>query len=100
MTTIPHEPSGVVERNQRWSARLLVPGCGRRWPSSSCGWRCCSTRSTAGPGGNQRDTRRHGNPHDRPVGGPMVAPFAFFAAWVVARHGFRHKRKDRAARPT
>ncbi len=94
MTTIPHEPSGVVEKNERWSARLLVP---EMWTSLAIIviWLAVLLDAIFGPdivaiSGTPGGTETH----TTVPSAVLVAPFAFFATWVVARHGYRHERKD------
>ena len=94
MTTIPHEPSGVVQEKQRWSSRLLVP---EMWASLAIvvmwlavlfdaifGPDIVATSGT--PGGTTSSTTL--------PSAVVVALFAFLGTWVVARHGFGHERTE------
>ena len=94
MTTIPHEPAGVVEETQPWSARLLVP---EMWASLAIivMWLAVLFDAIFGPdivaiSGTPGGTETH----TTVPSAVLVALFAFLATWVVARHGFRHDRKD------
>ena len=94
MTTIPHEPAVIVDETQPWSARIFVP---EMWASLAIivMWLAVLLDAIFGPdivaisgtpGGTQT--------HTTVPSAVLVAPFAFFATWVVARHGYRHERKD------
>ncbi len=94
MTTIPSEPVGVVDETRSWSTRILAP---EMWASLAIivMWLAVLFDAIFGPdlvaisgtpGGTETETTV--------PSAVLVAPFAFFATWVVARHGFRHERKD------
>jgi hypothetical protein len=92
MTTLSHEPSGVVQEPQGWSARLLVK---EMWASIaivamwiavavSAAWGADFVASSSG--GSDRTTI--------PVG-IAVALFASIGTWAVAKYGFGDRRNDR-----
>jgi hypothetical protein len=94
MTTIRHEPVGVVQEKQGWSVRLLVP---EMWACLAIvvmwlavlfdaifGPDIVSTDETAGVVGSSTTV----------PSAVVVALFAFLGTWVVAKHGFGHDRKE------
>ncbi len=91
MTTISHEPPGVVGDQARWSLQLLVP---EMWAALAIIviWLSVLFDAVFGP-----DIVSTGVAGDHTVvpSAVAVAPLAFLATWVVARHGFR-----RGARPS
>ena len=89
MTTISHEPSGVVQKKQRWSLQLLVP---EMWASLAIIVIWLSVLFDAVFGPDIVNTSAGGDSSTVPSA-VAVALFAFLATWVVARYGFRHERK-------
>jgi len=89
MTTIPHEPSAVAPV-KRESLRLLVPEV---WASLAIGVIWLAVMFTAIWGGNIVTVSAGGGSSSVPSA-IVVAFFAFFATWVVARHGFRRNREN------
>ena len=94
MTTIPHEPAVIVDETQPWSARIFVP---EMWASLAIivMWLAVLFDAIFGPdivaiSGTPGGTETH----TTVPSAVLVALFAFLATWVVARHGFRHERKD------
>jgi len=89
MTTIPHEPSRVVE-SRPWSLRLLVP---EMYASLAIivMWLAVLFDAVFGP-----DIVNHsaGGDFSSVPSAVAVALFAFLATWVVAWFGFRRDRKD------
>ena len=87
MATISHEPSRAGEDRQ-WP-ELLVS---ELWPSLAIAviWLSVLLDSVYGP-----DIVTRGVAGDSAVipSAVAVAPFAFFATWVVARYGFGRERK-------
>jgi hypothetical protein len=88
MATISHEPSRPVERKRRWS-ELLVS---EMWTSLAIAviWLAVLFDSVFGP-----DIVARGVAGDTATvpSAVAVAPFAFFATWVVAKYGFGSDRK-------
>jgi hypothetical protein len=94
MTTIRHEPAGVVQEKQGWSARLLVP---EMWASLAIVvmWLAVLFDAIFGPDIVTSDTAAGVVTSSTTVpSAVVVALFAFLGTWVVARHGFGHDRKE------
>ena len=89
MTTIPHEPSRVVESRPR-SLRLLVS---EMWASLAIivMWLAVLFDAIFGP-----DIVNHsaGGDSSTVPSAVAVALLAFLATWAVAWFGFRHHRSD------
>ena len=89
MTTIPHEPSRVVDETRRLSSRFLVP---EMWASVTIivMWLAVLFDAIYGP-----DIVSHGAGGDSATvpSAVVVALFAFLGTWVVAKYGFRHDEK-------
>ena len=92
MSTISHEPSGVVEEKKRWSLQLLVP---EMWATLAIVVMWLAVLFSAVFGPNIVNTSAGGDTSSVPSA-IVVALFAFLATWVVARYGFRHERKSEA----
>jgi hypothetical protein len=90
MSTIPHEPSGVVQQKNRWSLQLLVP---EMWAALAIVVMWLAVLFSAVFGPNIVNTSAGGDTSSVPSA-VVVALFAFLATWVVARYGFRHERKE------
>jgi hypothetical protein len=90
MTTIPHERTVVAEEKNAWS-RLLVP---EMWASLAIivMWLAVLFDAIFGP--DIVATSGTAGNHTVVPSAVVVAPFAFLATWVVARHGFGHERKE------
>lgn len=88
MSTISHGPSRVVEE-PRWTLQLLVP---EMWTSLAIVviWLAVLFDAVYGP--NIENTSAGGDHSSVPSAVP-IALFAFFATWVLARHGFGSRRK-------
>jgi hypothetical protein len=86
MTTIPHEPSRVVDEMPRTSFGFLVP---EMWASLTIivMWLSVLFDAVYGP-----DIVSHGVAGDSTIvpSAVVVALFAFLGTWVVAKYGFRH----------
>jgi len=86
MTTIPHEPSRVVDETPRTSFRFIVP---EMWASLTIivMWLSVLFDAVYGP-----DIVSHGVAGDSTTvpSAVVVALFAFLGTWVVAKYGFRH----------
>jgi hypothetical protein len=91
MTTIPHERSVVAEEKQAWWSRLLVP---EMWASLAIIviWLAVLFDAIFGP--DIVATSGTAATHTVVPSAVVVAPFAFFATWVVAKHGFAHERNE------
>ena len=85
MSTIPHEPSGVVQQKNRWSLQLLVP---EMWAALAIVVMWLAVLFSAVFGPNIVNTSAGGDTSSVPSA-VVVALFAFLATWVVARYGFR-----------
>jgi multisubunit Na+/H+ antiporter MnhF subunit len=85
MTTIPHEPARVVPEKRNWSMQLLVP---EMWASLAIAVMWLSVLFTAIYGSNITTATVGGTSSSVPSA-IIVAFFAFFGTWVVARYGFR-----------
>jgi hypothetical protein len=93
MTTIPHEPHGVVHESESRSARLVVR---ELWVSLAIVviWLAVLFDAIYGPnivsitgsGGSGTQTTL--------PSAVVVSFFAFLATWAVARHGFDQGRKE------
>jgi hypothetical protein len=90
MTTIPHEPSAVVQEKQTWSLQLLVA---EMWASVAISvmWLAVLFDAVFGP---DIVTSSAGGDHSTVPSAVALALFAFLGTWVVARYGFRRERKD------
>jgi hypothetical protein len=90
MTTISHEPSGVAEEKRRWSLQPLVP---EMWASLAIVvmWLSVLFDAVFGP-----DIVTNGVAGDSSTvpSAVALALFAFLGTWVVAKHGFGHKRNE------
>ncbi len=85
MTTIPHESVRVAPEKQRWAVRLLVA---EMWASLAIAVMWLSVLFTAIYGRDIVTVSAGGNNSTVPTV-VVVAFFAFFGTWVVARYGFR-----------
>jgi hypothetical protein len=85
MTTIPHEPTRVGPEKLSWSMRFLVP---EMWASLAIAVMWLSVLFTAIYGSNIATSTVGGTSSSVPSA-IVVAFFAFFGTWVVARYGFR-----------
>ena len=90
MSTVSHEPSGVVEEKKGWSLQLLVP---EMWATLAIVVMWLAVLFSAVFGPNIVNTSAGGDTSSVPSA-IVVALFAFLATWVVARYGFRHERKE------
>ena len=90
MTTIPHEPTRVATEKRERSMQLLVPEI---WASLAIAVMWLSVLFTAIWGANIATTTVGGTSSTVPSA-VVVAIFAFFGTWVVARYGFRHGPTD------
>lgn len=91
MATISHEPSGVAQRKQHWSLQLLVP---EMWASLAIivMWLAVLFDAIFGP---DIVTKSSGGSDSATIPSAVIlALFAFFGTWVVARYGFRHDRTE------
>jgi hypothetical protein len=89
MSTISHEPSGVVQKRQRWALQLLVP---KMWASLAIVVMWLAVLFDAVFGRDIVNSSAGGD-HSTVPSAVAVAPFAFLATWVVARYGFRHRKE-------
>lgn len=89
MTTTSHEPSHLAPERRRW-AELLVP---EMWASLAIAviWLSVLFDAVFGP---DIVTTSVGGDTSVVPSAVVVAIFAFFATWVVAKHGFRRDRTD------
>jgi hypothetical protein len=92
MTTIPHEPSRVVEDKRRWS-ELLVS---EMWASLAIVviWLAVLFAAIYGPDIVTTSGAGGSGTQSTVPSAVVVALFAFLATWVVARYGFRHDRRE------
>lgn len=90
MTTVSHEPSGVVQKKWGASLQLLVP---EMWASLAIIviWLSVLFAAIFGP---DIVNSTAGGDHSTVPSAVALALFAFLATWVVARYGFRHERKE------
>lgn len=92
MATIPHESSPAVADKPAWWTSLLVP---EMWATLAIVviWLAVLFASLYGP--DIVSTTYLGD-HTTVPAAVVIAPFAFFATWVVARYGYRRgeKRSD------
>jgi hypothetical protein len=90
MSTISHEPPGVVRERSRWALELQVR---EMWASLAIivMWLAVLFDAIFGP--NIVNTSSGGDSSSVPSA-VAVAIFAFLGTWVVARYGFRRQRKD------
>lgn len=89
MTTISHEPSRVVQEKRDWVSQLFVP---EMWASLAIIviWLAVLFDAVFGP---DIVSNTYLGDHTTVPSAVVVAPFAFFATWVIARNGFRRERK-------
>ena len=89
MATISHEPSRAVEQKRRRSEVLVA----EMWASLAIAviWLSVLFDAVFGP-----DIVSRGVAGDSATvpSAVAVAPFAFFATWVVAKYGFAHQRRS------
>jgi multisubunit Na+/H+ antiporter MnhF subunit len=90
MTTIPHEPARVVPEKRNRAIQLLVP---EMWASLAIAVMWLSVLFTAIYGSNIT-TATVGGTNSSVPSAIIVAFFAFFGTWVVARYGFRRGSPD------
>jgi uncharacterized membrane protein (DUF485 family) len=90
MTTIPQEPSRVVQEKPHWSLQLLVP---EMWASLTIIVMWLSVLFDAVYGPDIVSTTVGGQSSTVPSA-VVVALFAFLATWVVAKYGFRSARTE------
>jgi hypothetical protein len=90
MATISHEPSGVVREKQRRSLQFLVP---EMWAALAIVVMWLSVLFDAIFGPDIVNTTAGGDSSTVPSA-VVVALFAFFATWVVAKFGFRRSGRD------
>ncbi len=83
METVSHE-------GPHWSAQIFVP---EMWASLAIVVMWLSVLFDAIYGPSIVTTGVAGD-HSSVPSAVVVALFAFLATWIVARHGFRHERKD------
>ena len=89
MTTIPHEPAKQVADTRRWR-QLLVP---EMWASLAIAVMWLSVLFTSIYGADIVNSTVGGTSSTVPSA-VIVAFFAFFGTWVVAKYGFRHGSAD------
>lgn len=85
MTTISHEPVERAPEARRWR-HLLVP---EMWASLAIAVMWLSVLFTSIYGADIVNTTVGGTSSSVPSA-VVVAFFAFFGTWVVAKYGFRH----------
>jgi Mg/Co/Ni transporter MgtE len=85
MTTISHEPATQVADTRRWR-HLLVP---EMWASLAIAVMWLSVLFSSIYGANIVNTTVGGTSSSG-SSAIIVAFFAFFGTWVVAKYGFRH----------
>ena len=90
MTTISHEPSGVVQNTPGASLQLVVRDT---WASLAIVVMWLSVLFDAIFGPDIVNTTAGGD-HSSVPSAVVLALFAFLATWVVAKYGFRHERKE------
>ncbi|HZO62162.1 MAG TPA: hypothetical protein VFB35_04210 [Gaiellaceae bacterium] len=89
MTTVPHEPLRTVPQKRPWSS-LLVPELPAALAIAVI-WLAVLFTAIFGP--DIVNTSAGGDSSTVPSA-VVVALFAFFATWVVARYGLRRDRAD------
>ena len=89
MSTMPHEPSRVVDERSRWSLPLIP----EVWASLAITAMWVAVFVTALWGPDARFNSNDGSSSTIPTA-IFVTVFAFLGTWVVARYGFRPKRKE------
>jgi uncharacterized membrane protein (DUF485 family) len=85
MTTLSHEPAAAVPDRRRLALQFLVP---EMWASLAIAVMWLAVVFTAVWGPDIVNTTIGGTTSSVPSA-VVVAFFAFFGTWVVARHGFR-----------
>jgi hypothetical protein len=90
MTSVSHEPSGVVQRHRGESLQLPVP---EMWASLAIivMWLSVLFDAIFGP---DIVNSTAGGDHSTVPSAVALALFAFLATWVVAKYGFRRERKS------
>ena len=89
MATVSHEPSQVAAERRRWPELLIS----EMWASLAIAVIWLSVLFDAVFGPDIVNTRAGGDTSVVPSA-VVVAVFAFFATWVVAKYGFRRDRKE------
>ena len=89
MVTVSHEPSQVGEEKRRWSELIGSD----MWASLTIAviWLSVLFDAVFGPDIVSRSVAGDGATVPSAV---VLAPFAFFATWVVAKYGFSHERRS------
>lgn len=90
MSTMSHGRSQVVHERPRWSSLPLIP---EMWASLAITAMWVAVFVTAIWGPDARFSSNDGNSSTIPSA-VFVTVFAFFGTWVVARYGFRQRRKE------
>ena len=90
MTTVSHEPSGAVQVQQGWSARILVR---EMWASVAIVAMWVAVAVSTAWGADFVSISSGGNNTTIPSG-IAVAVFASIGTWAVAKHGFGDRRND------
>ena len=90
MTTVSHEPSGAVQEQPSWSARILVR---EMWASVAIVAMWIAVAVSTAWGADFVSTSSGGNSTTIPAGF-AVAVFASIGTWAVAKHGFGDRRHD------
>ena len=90
MTTITHEPQAITPRRRQWSAQLTMR---EMWASLAIAAIWIAVPITAIWGSDITTVSAGGDRTNFPSV-VVVAFFAFFATWVVAKHGFRDQPRD------
>jgi hypothetical protein len=88
MSSIPHEPTGLVPERRPWLPQLLVR---EMWASLAITVIWLSVLFDALFGPNIVNTTVGGSSSSVPSA-VVLALFAFLATWVVARYGLRERR--------
>jgi hypothetical protein len=90
MTTTSHGPLTAAPERGRWLTQLLVP---EMWASLTIIviWLAVLVDAIVGP---DIVTAETGGGTSTIPSAVAVALFAFLSTWVVARHAFRHDRRD------
>ena len=90
MSTMSHEPSGIVRERARWEWLRVVP---EMWASVSITAMWVAVLATAIWGPDASFHSVDGSSSAIPTA-VFVTVFAFLGTWVVARYGFRSQKNE------
>lgn len=92
MTTVSHEPSGIVQEPRSWSALLFVK---ELWATIAIVAMWIAVAASTVWGGDLVASSSGGSDRATIPAGIVLALFASIGTWAVARYGYGNRRHDR-----